>query len=97
MNKFWLWSLPLTALGLLLLRLLPVDFFVKNDIPLCLFRLFFNWHCPGCGSLRALSYLVYGDWLTAWQYNRLIFFELLTLILVNFYYWGAIGVKKIKS
>lgn len=39
--------------------------------PRCPFYVATHWLCPGCGSTRALYWLLHGDLRTAWHYNAL--------------------------
>jgi hypothetical protein len=48
----------------------------------CAFNHFTDLQCPGCGTTRALSALVQGDVATAFNFNQLIFFAPLFLIVV---------------
>lgn len=69
------------------LRILPVNFFVTHDLPLCWFKRVLKIDCPGCGTLRALSQLAHGNWRAAWAWNQLIFFEIGALIILHGYWW----------
>lgn len=40
-------------------------------LPSCPFHLLTGLYCPGCGSMRALHYLVHGDLGAAWRMNSL--------------------------
>lgn len=40
--------------------------------PRCFFHHLTGWHCPGCGSLRALHELANGNVLAAIKYNTLL-------------------------
>ena len=40
--------------------------------PLCPFRLFTGYQCPGCGTTRALHQLVHGHFLAAFMLNPLL-------------------------
>lgn len=55
----------------LLFWLLPSRWLERGP-SLCLVRRVTGRPCPGCGMLRALSYLAHGDPRRAWQYNRLV-------------------------
>ena len=48
--------------------------------PPCPFYLLTGWHCPGCGSTRALAALLHGNVAQAMEYNSL-FVALLPLAL----------------
>ncbi len=48
--------------------------------PRCLFYATTHWLCPGCGSTRALYYLLHGDWRAALHYNAM--FTLLAPVLL---------------
>lgn len=41
--------------------------------PKCPFKLLTGWDCAGCGSQRAIHYLLHGDFVSAWQMNPLLF------------------------
>jgi len=55
--------------------------------PPCLFRTFFGFQCPGCGSLRAAHQLLHGDVAAAWALNRTVVVALPLAALV-----GVLGV-----
>ncbi len=40
--------------------------------PVCHFHQWTGWHCPGCGSLRALHHLTHGELATAFKSNPLL-------------------------
>ena len=40
--------------------------------PICLFRYFTGFTCPGCGSTRAMHQILHGDFLTAFTLNPLL-------------------------
>ena len=44
---------------------------VQGNYPECLFFGLTGWHCPGCGTLRALHALMHGDFTAALGYNLL--------------------------
>ncbi len=68
-------------------RILPVNFFLEHDFELCLFKRLFKHECLGCGTIRALSQLAHGNWRQAWKFNQLAPFELLGIVIFNFYLW----------
>ncbi|MFN2457908.1 MAG: DUF2752 domain-containing protein [Chitinophagaceae bacterium] len=45
-------------------------------LPACPFYLISNLYCPGCGSQRALSSLLHGDFSSAASYNFLFFISI---------------------
>jgi predicted membrane protein len=48
----------------------------KGLFPQCPFYFVTGFHCPGCGSQRALSALLHGDILQSLNYNLLMVFSL---------------------
>ena len=58
------------ALAAVVLRLIPPG--AGTIYPPCVFRLLTGWHCPGCGSLRALHALTDGNVVLAWSMNPLL-------------------------
>lgn len=42
-----------------------------DRLPLCLFRQFSGWDCPGCGLTRAFVAMFHGHWMKAIQFNAL--------------------------
>ncbi|GHT45762.1 membrane protein [Planctomycetales bacterium] len=50
-------------------------------MPKCPFHLLTGLHCPGCGTTRALFYLVHGDIATAFRYQPL-FMAMMPIILL---------------
>ena len=56
---------------------------VEGALSLCLFKNTIGVECPGCGMTRAISCVFHGDFVGAWQYNRLVAIVLPMLA----YYW----------
>jgi hypothetical protein len=56
----------------------------KGLFPQCPFHFVTGFHCPGCGSQRALSALVHGDFVSAIQYNILLILFLPLLLYAGF-------------
>jgi len=44
--------------------------------PVCQFHKLTGWHCPGCGSLRALHHLTHGELVAAFNCNPLLMVSL---------------------
>ena len=63
-------TLLASAAGLLLVY--RFDPATSGLFPPCLFHALTGWHCPGCGSLRALHALLHGDLRAAFGYNPLL-------------------------
>jgi len=64
--------LVLAALGACGVAVLYVlDPRVPGNYPVCPFLAFTGCYCPGCGTLRALHRLLYGDFTGALGYNSL--------------------------
>lgn len=60
----------------------------RFKIPPCPFHSITGLYCPGCGSTRALGYLVHGRLLNSLRYNPLVFplIPIVTVgIVLNFY------------
>ena len=55
----------------------------NSFFPKCIFYKFTSLYCPGCGTSRALYYVLHGDFLKALKYNAL-FILLLPLIIYIF-------------
>lgn len=70
---------------LLSVFLLPL---IDITIP-CLFKTFFNIHCPGCGLTRSFTSLIKLDFVGAFNYNWLIF-----IIIPSIIYYVIIDFKK---
>src|SRR5258708_4223181 len=62
------WFIPGVEAGLILFFHNPSE---SQFYPVCLFHKLTGWHCPGCGSLRALFHLAHGHWATAFHFNPL--------------------------
>lgn len=80
-------ELLIFTLVFLIFRILPINFFLEHDFELCLFKRLFKHECLGCGTIRALSQLAHGNWQQAWKFNQLVPFELLGIVIFNFYLW----------
>ena len=62
-----------------------VGFYLFNPLaagfyPRCMFHALTGWHCPGCGSARALHALVHGQFAEAFARNPLLFLLLPILV-----------------
>jgi hypothetical protein len=56
----------------------------KGMFPHCPFHSVTGFYCPGCGSQRALSALLHGDFLSALQYNILLILFLPLLLYAGY-------------
>ena len=72
------------ATGFFLFVLYRFDPATTELFPVCPFRYFTGYYCPGCGSLRALHQLLHGNVAAALSYNPL---AVLTVPVIL--YWGA--------
>ena len=61
-----------------LYALLPLGFlcvptsWLESRRSICLIRHVFGRPCPGCGMTRAISCVFHGNFMRAWQYNKLV-------------------------
>lgn len=81
--SFWKLSALLLFLFILfrILPYLPVQ-------PFCLFKKITGLPCPGCGSTRAVGYLLQGEWGHSWHSNPLViplFLYLAVVYLLSLY------------
>ncbi len=64
------------GIGIVAVSILSLYFFTNpsdvNFFPECLFHKFTGYHCPGCGSQRAIHDLLRGNILQALSHNILI-------------------------
>ena len=65
---------------------------IPGIYPICPFLGLTGYHCPGCGTLRALHRLLYGDALDALGYNA---FTVLALPFIA--YWFAATMLKVSG
>jgi len=68
----------------------------KGGFPQCPFFLLTGWYCPGCGSQRALSALVHGDFFEAIGYNVLMMLFLPVLLYSTFIDVRYTGSRKLQ-
>src|ERR1044072_7063557 len=61
--------------------------------PICLFRFFTGFTCPGCGSTRAMNQILHGHFLTAFELNRL-FLLAVPFILFGFLHNSVIVLRR---
>lgn len=65
----------------------------------CPFKYLTSYHCPGCGSQRAIHQLLHGDLLSAFRFNPLMILSLplifwgLATVIWNFIYNTQLRVK----
>ncbi len=64
----------LGAIGLVVVYI--VDPRVQGNYPICPFLGMTGYHCPGCGTLRAIHQLLHGNILSALGYNPLALLSL---------------------
>ena len=69
------------CLGLMLAGSVAVVLFLFDPArsaiyPVCHFHKLTGWHCPGCGSLRALHHLTHGELAAAFSCNPLLIVSL---------------------
>lgn len=55
----------------LVLFLLPLSL-IEAAPSVCLFKNILGIECPGCGITRAVVSVLHGDWIRAWEYNRMV-------------------------
>ena len=84
------WFAAMSGLaGVAVLFLYAVDPVASGVYPPCVFHALTGWHCPGCGSARALNQLLHGHVGAAWGYNpaAVAFVPVLAGV------WAADGVR----
>jgi hypothetical protein len=57
--------------------------YCEHGPTLCIWRLLFHVHCPGCGLTRGICFLVHGKWNDAMRFNPLSALAV-ALMTVNF-------------
>jgi hypothetical protein len=65
-------ALSVALAGVAVLMLFVFDPTRTPIYPVCYFNQLTGWHCPGCGSLRALHHLTHGELATAFRCNPLL-------------------------
>lgn len=55
---------------------------ITGFTPACIFHLLTGWNCPGCGCQRALHAAIKGEWWKAWQFNYLLPFAAVYILLL---------------
>lgn len=68
----WMIALSLALAGGAALMLFVFDPNRTPVYPVCHFHRLTGWHCPGCGSLRALHHLTHGELPAAFRCNPLL-------------------------
>jgi hypothetical protein len=68
----WTIALSLALTGGAALMLFVFDPSRSPIYPVCHFHRLTGWHCPGCGSLRALHHLTHGELMAAFRSNPLL-------------------------
>lgn len=53
-------------------------------MPKCAFKMATGLDCPGCGSQRAVSAMLHGDFRAAWGHNAALFIGVPWLLLLSF-------------
>jgi hypothetical protein len=64
--------------------------FGERPTPQCLFRRATGWHCPGCGSGRAVHAILHARPLTAWRANPLLVVALPALAWIGLRWAGDV-------
>ena len=72
----WTISLSLAVAAVATVVLFLFDPTRSAIYPVCHFHRLTGWHCPGCGSLRALHHLTHGDFVAAFNCNPLLIVSL---------------------
>jgi hypothetical protein len=73
MSKTVVWTICLSLLlGGAAVVLFLFDPTRSAIYPVCHFHKLTGWHCPGCGSLRALHHLTHGELVAAFDCNPLL-------------------------
>jgi hypothetical protein len=78
----WLLVAMLAAAAVAVVMLRVFDPATSGVFPPCPVRYLTGWHCPGCGSLRAIHQLLHGNLRAAWAMNPL------TVVLLPFLTYG---------
>ena len=66
--------------------------------PQCLFHQLTGLDCPGCGSLRSVRCLLHGNFVRAFEYNPLLYFLALALLICRRHLhkpawaWSFVGI-----
>jgi hypothetical protein len=69
LKKYFLW---LVVVSPFILMLLPADFFDTGST-VCISQTLAGVECYGCGLTRATMHLLHFDFVTAWQFNKLVY------------------------
>jgi hypothetical protein len=86
-NRLITWCILTAMVALpIVLILLPKTAFDQGPT-LCLFTLFTNINCPGCGTTRACMRIIHFDFQGAWAYNKMSFllFPALAFLYARFF------------
>ena len=60
----------ISVLGIIFM-LIPKAY-LGETYPICLFRIFLNKHCLGCGTTRAVWSVLHFQFIEAYEYNKMI-------------------------
>ena len=67
-------KLGLLILAALIFVLIPTNLLDSTKPNICLFRFIFGAKCYGCGITRAISSVLHGNFVQAYNYNKLVIF-----------------------
>ena len=75
------------------LYLIPKRFIFDNGLTLCLIKNLFGSECYGCGITRSIFSILYLDFGSAYEYNKLVFLVFPILV----YLWIRLIVFRVKE
>jgi len=84
-KQFVLLKIVIIIFAPILLIVVPTAY-VENGPSICIFKNIFNFDCPGCGMMRAISCVFHLQFIKAFNYNKMIIiiFPLLTYIYIKY-------------
>lgn len=85
LRQHWLMAAMFATVASTVSLLRIFDPATSGVFPPCPLRYLTGWYCPGCGSLRAIHWLLHGNLREAWAMNPL------TVILLPFLAYGLIS------
>lgn len=93
-HKYWnILQIVFSIFAIIIFYFIPLEY-IGEKYPICLYRIILKHECLGCGTTRATSCILHGDFICAYNYNKLIVFTF-PLMVICYISWLLKKIRKL--